>query len=99
MSPGTPRVPDALDLSVIVGFAFRFPGASNTTALWDLLAEKRDVRSKIREDRFDMDAYHHPIATNKGTVCLPLNKLPLRPSCGNADKWSQDQRSVRVLPG
>jgi hypothetical protein len=61
---------DGLDPSVIVGFAFRFPGASNVSQLWDAVAQKKDLRRKIPEDRFNIDAYHHPLGANKGTVSI-----------------------------
>jgi len=61
---------DGLDPSVIVGFAFRFPGASNASQLWDAVAQKKDIRRKIPEDRFNIDAYHHPQGANKGTVSI-----------------------------
>jgi acyl transferase domain-containing protein len=60
----------ASDPSVIVGFAFRFPGASNVSQLWDAVTQKRDLRRKIPEDRFNIDAYHHPVGANKGTVSI-----------------------------
>lgn len=63
-----------MTLPVICGIACRFPGASNTHQLWDLLAEKRDLRSRIPGDRFNVDAFYHPRGRNKGTVSLDLWK-------------------------
>ena len=57
------------DPSVIVGMACRVPGATNTSQLWKVLAEKKDLQKKMPEDRFNVDAYYHPQGTNKGTVC------------------------------
>ena len=58
------------DPSVIVGMACRVPGATNTSQLWKVLAEQRDLQRKMPEDRFNVDAYYHPQGTNKGTVCI-----------------------------
>ena len=58
------------DPAVIVGLACRVPGAQNPSGLWDLINEQRDVRRKIPEDRFNVDAFYHPDGTNKGTVSL-----------------------------
>lgn len=62
--------PDGIDPSVIVGFAFRFPGASKVSQLWDAVTQKKDLQRKIPEDRFNIDAYHHPQGANKGTVSI-----------------------------
>lgn len=61
------------DPSVIVGLACRFPGAKNVSELWDVLAQKKDLLQKIPSDRFNVDAFYHPISANKGTVCLHLS--------------------------
>ena len=63
------------DPSVIVGMACRFPGATNTSQLWEVLAEKRDLQKKIPRDRFNVDAFHHPQGINKGTVSSYLDHL------------------------
>lgn len=60
------------DPSVVVGMACRVPGATNTSQLWSILAEKRDLQKKIPEDRFNVDSYYHPQGTNKGTVCTAI---------------------------
>ena len=62
----------ATDPSVIVGMACRVPGATNTSQLWKVLAEQHDLQRKMPEDRFNVDAYYHPVGTNKGTVCIHL---------------------------
>ncbi|KAF9884576.1 hypothetical protein FE257_001460 [Aspergillus nanangensis] len=54
--------------SVIVGMACRVPGASNPSQLWNNLAEQKDLRRKMPEDRFHVDAFYHPLGTNKGTA-------------------------------
>lgn len=61
--------PTFSDPTVICGMACRVPGATNTSQLWDVLAQRRDLRSKVPEERFNVDAFYHPQGTNKGTVC------------------------------
>ncbi|KAL8720894.1 MAG: hypothetical protein Q9225_002312 [Loekoesia sp. 1 TL-2023] len=56
------------DPSVIVGMACRFPGATNTDQLWRVLVDKLDLQRKMPSDRFNVDAFHHPQGTNKGTT-------------------------------
>ncbi len=66
-----------MDPSVIVGMAFRFPGATTSSQLWDNLSTKKDLLRKMPEDRFNVDAFYHPLGTNKGTVCkLFPSKMP-----------------------
>jgi hypothetical protein len=57
------------DPTVIVGMACRAPGAVNTSQLWSVIADKKDLRRKVPEDRFNVDAFYHPQGSNKGTVC------------------------------
>ena len=64
------------DPSVIVGMACRFPGATNTSQLWRVLAEKRDLQKKIPSNRFNVDMFHHPQGANKGTVSRNIHNLP-----------------------
>jgi hypothetical protein len=66
------EAPLATDPSVIVGLGFRFPGASNVSQLWENLAQKKDLQRKMPADRFNVDAFYHPLGTNKGTVRLQL---------------------------
>ncbi|KAL1597235.1 hypothetical protein SLS60_008817 [Paraconiothyrium brasiliense] len=52
----------------IVGMALRLPGGvSSPEDLWDLLINKRDGRSRIPRDRFNVEAFHGPHA-RKGEV-------------------------------
>lgn len=62
-------VPLTVDPSVIVGMAFRFPGATNMSQLWDNLSTKKDLLRKMPKDRFNVEAFYHPLGANKGTVC------------------------------
>lgn len=52
----------------IVGSACRFAGASSPARLWQLLRRPRDVASCIPADRFSIDAFYHPDASNPGTT-------------------------------
>ncbi|KAI9676095.1 MAG: putative Hybrid PKS-NRPS biosynthetic cluster [Caeruleum heppii] len=56
------------DPAAIIGLACRVPGAQNPSQLWKLIAEQKDVQSKIPADRFNVDAFYHPDGTNKGTT-------------------------------
>lgn len=61
-------VPLTVDPSVIVGMAFRFPGATNMSQLWDNLSTKKDLLRKMPKDRFNVEAFYHPLGANKGTT-------------------------------
>ncbi len=51
----------------IVGLAFRFPGDLATeSALWQALAEGRDLVGKISEDRWATDVLAHPTRSEPG---------------------------------
>src|SRR4051794_18027135 len=52
----------------IVGMAMRLPGGINNSQLfWDLLINKKDSRSRIPADRYNIDAFYSK-TTKKGTV-------------------------------
>lgn len=45
----------------IIGCAMRLPGdINNGEALWDLLINKRDGRSRVPSDRYNIEAFHGP---------------------------------------
>ena len=52
----------------IVGLGCRLPGANNPSELWDNIVHQKDLRRKIPEDRFNVDAFYDPNSANKGTV-------------------------------
>ncbi|KAL6857742.1 putative Hybrid PKS-NRPS biosynthetic cluster [Amphichorda felina] len=56
------------DPSVITGIAFRLPGAKTLDQLWDNVVTKKDLQRKMPHDRFNVDAFYHPLGTNKGTT-------------------------------
>lgn len=66
----TPEI--TVDPSVIVGLSFRFPGAKTVSQLWNNIAGKKDLLREMPKDRFNVDAFHHPKGTNKGTVSFHL---------------------------
>ncbi|ATZ48196.1 Bcpks3 [Botrytis cinerea B05.10] len=51
----------------IIGSSCRFTGASNTSKLWELLKEPRDVLSKIPEERFLAEGFYHQDGQHHGT--------------------------------
>ncbi|QGA16531.1 hypothetical protein EYB26_004198 [Talaromyces marneffei] len=57
-----------LDPAVIVGMACRVPGATSPSQLWRVLAEQRDLQRKMPAERYNVDAFYHPVGTNKGTT-------------------------------
>src|SRR6201991_216160 len=44
----------------IVGYAARFPGASDTDEFWNVLREGRDAISEVPKDRWDVDEFFDP---------------------------------------
>lgn len=86
-----------LDPSVVVGFAFRFPGASNISQLWDVVTQKKDLRREIPEDRFNIDAYHHPMGSNKGTVSFQ-NTIGIISSLTNISRRTLDMDTSWTNP-
>lgn len=63
-----PTSPTVADPSVIIGMACRVAGASNPSELWKNIAEKKDSQRKMPADRFNVDAFYHPLGANKGTT-------------------------------
>lgn len=54
----------------IIGLSCKLPGdASNPEKFWQLLENGRGAWSEIPKDRFNADAFFHPINTHPGTVC------------------------------
>ncbi|VEG51165.1 beta-ketoacyl synthase [Mycolicibacterium aurum] len=52
----------------IVGYAARFPGASDADEFWDLLREGRDAISEVPGDRWDVDEFFDPEPGTPGKV-------------------------------
>jgi acyl transferase domain-containing protein len=45
----------------IIGIGLRLPGGVNSAStLWDMLIEKRDGRSVVPANRYNIDAFHRP---------------------------------------
>ncbi|ORV98563.1 type I polyketide synthase [Mycobacterium kyorinense] len=52
----------------IVGYAARFPGASNTDEFWDVLRQGRDAVSEVPQERWDADEFFDPDPDAPGKV-------------------------------
>ncbi|KAK2877269.1 putative PKS/NRPS-like protein biosynthetic cluster [Arthroderma sp. PD_2] len=53
----------------IVGTACRFSGSASTPSkLWELLCDPRDIASKPPANRFNIDSFYHPNASNPTTT-------------------------------
>uniref|UniRef100_A0A8H7N118 Carrier domain-containing protein n=1 Tax=Bionectria ochroleuca TaxID=29856 RepID=A0A8H7N118_BIOOC len=65
---GSQSLGPSTDPTVITGLAFRFPGAKSLPQLWDNVVTRKDLQQKIPKDRFNVDAFYHPLGTNKGTT-------------------------------
>ena len=53
----------------VVGMACRFPGGANSPdEFWKLLIEKRDARSEIPSDRFDINRFYSNDNTKKEAI-------------------------------
>jgi acyl transferase domain-containing protein len=69
MAPGSEEPRDAVeDLAGVIGFACRVPGAASPRELWKAIDEQKDLRSEIPKDRFNVDAFYHPVGSMKGRV-------------------------------
>jgi hypothetical protein len=94
---GSQSLGPSTDPTVITGLAFRFPGAKSLPQLWDNVVTRKDLQQKIPKDRFNVDAFYHPLGTNKGTVRIQ--------SINQFDQTliisflTLDKCSIWVLPG
>lgn len=52
----------------IVGYAARFPGASNADEFWDVLRQGRDAVSEVPQERWDADEFFDPDPDAPGKV-------------------------------
>ena len=53
----------------IVGMAMRLPGGvRNPQSFWESLVEKKDVRSKVPKDRYNVDAFHNEFRKPESTA-------------------------------
>ncbi|GFF58827.1 lovastatin diketide synthase LovF [Aspergillus lentulus] len=60
---------DKLEPLAIVGMSWRFPGEANSASgFWDILSNARSAKSRIPEDRFNVDAHYHPSADRNGSI-------------------------------
>lgn len=63
-----PKEETMSDLPVIIGMACRVPGANVPQALWENILAKKDLLRLMPKDRFNIEAFYHPVSTHKGTV-------------------------------
>ncbi|KAI4671892.1 putative Hybrid PKS-NRPS biosynthetic cluster [Alternaria triticimaculans] len=53
----------------VIGSGMRFPGSSNNSSkLWELLLDPRDLLKRIPEDRFNIDNFYHPDPNHHATT-------------------------------
>lgn len=61
---------DVLEPIAVIGFSIRFPqDATSPDGLWKILYEGRSVMTEVPPERFNIDGFYHPEASNPGTVC------------------------------
>ncbi|KAF7714216.1 Hybrid PKS-NRPS synthetase [Penicillium ucsense] len=73
MASSIPQSPEPIAL---VGSSCRFPGGANSpSALWELLANPRDVCRDIPQDRFSREGYYHPDPSHHGTTNVQKSYL------------------------
>src|ERR1044071_7753823 len=53
-----------------VGFACRFPGASDIESFWELLRDGRDAIGEVPKNRWDIDAYFDPDPDRPGHMAV-----------------------------
>lgn len=64
--PGQPKSEE--DVAVI-GIAIKFPqDATSTVSFWNMLIERRSALSDVPKDRYNIDAFWSPDASEPGTV-------------------------------
>ena len=76
------------DVPVIIGMACRVPGATTPSKLWENILSMKDLQRPMPKDRFNVDAFHHPDNTHKGTVSYPF------PATYKGCLLTQDHRST-----
>jgi hypothetical protein len=67
-APGHHRGEDPSMPIAIVGMSCRFPGdATDPRKLWQMCAAARDAWSPVPKERFNQDAFYHPVDNRNGT--------------------------------
>ncbi len=59
---------DGLSPIAIVGIGCRFPGATDPSSFWDLLANDRDTVGEVPPERWDLDRYYTPEPARPGRM-------------------------------
>ncbi|KAI0139914.1 hypothetical protein F4776DRAFT_677192 [Hypoxylon sp. NC0597] len=58
-----------LEPIAVIGFGCRFPGGADTPSkLWSVLRDPKNLSRKPSADRFNVDAFYHPVGTHHGTT-------------------------------
>ncbi|KAI2472698.1 hypothetical protein F4781DRAFT_318834 [Annulohypoxylon bovei var. microspora] len=58
-----------LEPIAVIGFGCRFPGGADTPSkLWSVLHNPENLSKKPPTDRFNVDAFYHPVGTHHGTT-------------------------------
>ncbi|KAI0882956.1 uncharacterized protein GGS22DRAFT_190934 [Annulohypoxylon maeteangense] len=58
-----------LEPIAVIGFGCRFPGGADTPSkLWSVLRNPENLSKKPPTDRFNVDAFYHPVGTHHGTT-------------------------------
>ncbi|KAI1090949.1 hypothetical protein F5B19DRAFT_493920 [Rostrohypoxylon terebratum] len=58
-----------LEPIAVIGFGCRFPGGADTPSkLWSVLRDPENLSKKPPTDRFNVDAFYHPVGTHHGTT-------------------------------
>ncbi|MCV7153401.1 type I polyketide synthase [Mycolicibacterium pyrenivorans] len=81
----------------IVGYAARFPGASDADEFWDLLREGRDAISEVPGDRWDVDEFFDPEPGTPGKVVTRRAGFVDDATGFDAPFFGMSTREVRML--
>ena len=81
----------------IVGYAARFPGASDADGFWDVLREGRDAISEVPKDRWDVDDFFDPEPGTPGKVVTRRAGFVDDVTGFDASFFGMSTREVRLL--
>ena len=81
----------------IVGYAARFPGASDADGFWDVLREGRDAISEVPKDRWDVDEFFDPEPGTPGKVVTRRAGFVDDVTGFDASFFGMSTREVRLL--
>lgn len=91
---GIPRSPKQSKLAV-VGMSCRMPGGANDTELfWKLMAEGRDVHTRVPADRFDLNTHYDPSGNTPNATETPFGNFIDKPGLFDAGFFNMSPREV-----